>query len=140
MPGLRRRPQARRIRFRAKELCPPPAQRPQGHEPDTLFVNITPAKPIKHFTAYDPVAKWTIGRVAGQASATRAKSLLAKSLLAKLLAEAPFPIGGIQVDGGSEFNSVFETECQARGLELLVLPPKWPGLNGGGERAQSTWR
>jgi hypothetical protein len=50
------------------------------------------------------------------------------------------PIRGIQVDGGAEFKSVFEAECQARGLELFVLPPKWPDLNGGVERAQSTWR
>ncbi len=31
---------------------------------DTLFVNVRPDEAIKHFTAYDPVAKWTIGRVA----------------------------------------------------------------------------
>jgi len=46
---------------------------------------------------------------------------------------------GIQVDGGSEFKSVFETEYQARGLELF-LPPKRPDLDGCVERAQSTWR
>lgn len=142
VPVLRRRPAARRIRFTAKERY---ARRlPKGRKAkspgelvqiDTLFVNIRPDKPVKHFTAYDPIAKWTIGRVSTQASATSAKSLLDK-----LLAEAPFPIGGIQVDGGSEFKSVFETECQARGLELLVLPPKRPDLNGCVERAQSTWR
>ena len=92
-------------------------------------------RPIKRFTAYDPVAKWTIGRVSTQASAASARSLLDK-----LLAEAPFPIRGIQVDGGREFKSVFEAECRARGLELSVLPPKRPDLNGGVERAQSTWR
>lgn len=32
---------------------------------------------------------------------------------------------------GSEFKSVFELECEARGLELFVLPPKRPDLNGG---------
>jgi putative transposase len=102
---------------------------------DTLFVNIRPDKPIKHFTAYDPVAKWTIGRVSGQASASSAKSLLDK-----LIDEAPFAVRGIQVDGGAEFKSVFEAQCQARGLELFVLPPKRPDLNGCVERAQSTWR
>src|ERR1700724_3947979 len=55
-------------------------------------------------------------------------------------AEAPFAVRGIQVDGGAEFKSVFEAECQARGLELFVLPPKRPDLNGCVERAQSTWR
>lgn len=142
VPILRRKPAARRIRFTAKERY---ARRlPKGRKAkspgelvqiDTLRVNIRPDKPIKHFTAYDPVAKWTIGRVAGEANATSAKSLLDK-----LLAQAPFPIRGIQVDGGSEFKSVFEAECQARGLELFVLPPKRPDLNGCVERAQSTWR
>ena len=51
-----------------------------------------------------------------------------------------FRVSGIQVDGGAEFKSVFEAECQARGLELFVLPPKRPDLNGCVERAQSTWR
>jgi putative transposase len=142
VPLLRRRPAAKRIRFTAKERY---ARRlPKGRKAkspgelvqiDTLFVTIRPGKPIKHFTAYDPIAKWTIGRGCRQASA-----ISAKSLLAKLLAEAPFPSRGIQVDGGSEFKSVFEQECQARGLELFVLPPKRPDLNGCVERAQSTWR
>jgi putative transposase len=142
VPVLRRRPAAKRIRLRAKERY---ARRlPKGRKAkspgelvqiDTLFVNLRPDKPVKHFTAYDPIAKWTIGRVSTQASATSAKSLLDK-----LLIEAPFPIRGIQVDGGAEFKSVFEAECQARGLELFVLPQKRPDLNGGVERAQSTWR
>ena len=61
-------------------------------------------------------------------------------MLDKLIDEAPFAIRGIQVDGGAEFKSVFEAECQARGLELFVLPQKRPDLNGCVERAQSTWR
>jgi len=44
----------------------------------------------------------------------------------------------IQVDGGSEFESVFEKECQARGIRLFVLPPRSPKLNGGVERAHRT--
>lgn len=142
VPILRRRPAAKRIRLTAKERY---ARRlPKGRKAkspgelvqiDTLFVNVRPDRAIKHFTAYDPIAKWTIGRVSTQASATSAKSLLDK-----LIDEAPFAIRGIQVDGGSEFKSVFEAECQARGLELFVLPPKRPDLNGCVERAQSTWR
>jgi len=142
VPLLRRRPAARRFRFTTKERY---ARRlPKGRKAqspgelvqiDTLFVNIRPDKPIKHFTAYDPVAKWTIGRVAGSASAAAAKALLDK-----LIAEAPFPVRGIQVDGGSEFMAEFEAECRARKLELCVLPPKRPDLNGCVERAQSSWR
>ena len=50
----------------------------------------------------------------------------------------PFPIKAIQVDGGSEFEAVFEEECQQRGIKLFVLPPRSPKLNGGVERAHRT--
>jgi len=50
----------------------------------------------------------------------------------------PFPIRAIQVDGGSEFQDVFEEECQRRGIKLFVLPPRSPKLNGHVERAQRT--
>jgi hypothetical protein len=33
-------------------------------------VNIRPGRAIKHFTAYDPVAKWTLGHVSTAASAS----------------------------------------------------------------------
>ena len=117
VPILRKRPAARRIRCTAKERY---ARRlPKGRKAkspgelvqiDTLFVNVRPDKPIKHFTAYDPMAKWTIGHVAGKASAESAKALLDK-----LLREAPFPVRGIKVDGCSEFKSVFEAEGRGRG-------------------------
>ena len=142
VPVLRRRPAARRFRFSARERY---ARRlPKGRKArspgelvqiDTLFVNVRLDAAIKHFTAYDPVAKWTIGRVAKSASAASATALLDK-----LIAEAPFRVRGIQVDGGSEFMAEFEAQCQARKLELLVLPPKRPDLNGCVERAQATWR
>jgi hypothetical protein len=51
-----------------------------------------------------------------------ASATSAKSLLDKLLIEAPFPVRDIQVDDGSEFKSVFEQECEKRGLELFMLP------------------
>lgn len=44
----------------------------------------------------------------------------------------------MQVDGGSEFQAQFETECQRRGIRLFVLPPRSPKLNGHMERAQRT--
>jgi transposase InsO family protein len=142
VPLLRRKPGGRRWRFTHKHRH---ARRlPKGLKPsrpgelvqiDTLFVNIRPDRPIKHFTAYDPVAKWTTGRVAGRASAASASALLEK-----LIAEAPFPISGIQVDGGSEFRAEFEAACLARQLPLFVLPPKRPQLNGAVERNQGAWR
>lgn len=54
----------------------------------------------------------------------------------KLIAVESFPISGLQVEGGAKFKSVFDAECEARGLELFVLPPKRPDLNGCIERAQ----
>ena len=96
---------------------PAPRQAPaQGHEPirpgelvqiDTLFVNVAPDKAVKHFTAYDPVAKWTVALVAGRATAR-----CAAALLDKLIAEVPFLIEGIQVDGGLQFQAQFEDACQ----------------------------
>jgi putative transposase len=44
----------------------------------------------------------------------------------------------IQVDGGSECKSVFEAECQARGIKRNVLPPRSTKLNGVVERANRT--
>ena len=48
------------------------------------------------------------------------------------------PVRAIQVDGGSEFQAVFEEACQARGIPLFVLPPRSPKLNECVERAQRT--
>ena len=141
-PVLRRRPGQRRFRFTqpqryARRLAKGRKAATPGElvQIDTLFINIRPDKPIKHFTAYDPVAKWTCGHVATQASATAAKTLLDK-----LIATAPFRVKGIQVDGGSEFMSVFEDHCRDKQIELVVLPPKRPDLNECVERAQSSWR
>jgi putative transposase len=103
---------------------------------DTLFIiTIRPDDAIKHITAYDPAAKWTAAHVARYL-----KSSGPKAFLDKIIETAPFKISGIQVDGGSEFKSIFEEECQRRGLELFLLPPRRPDLNGCVERAQATWR
>ena len=51
----------------------------------------------------------------------------------KLVAESPFRITSIQVDGGSEFMAEFEQEAQKLGITLYVLPPKRPQYNGGVE-------
>lgn len=142
VPTLRRKPGGRRFRLTGRELHTPLL--PKGMKPtrpgelvqvDTLFVNVAPSKAVKHFTAYDPVATWTVGLVAGRATAA-----CATALLNKLLAEAPFPVSGIQVDGGSEFRADFEQACQDLKLNLFVLPPKRPQLNGCVERAQGSWR
>src|SRR3954467_2235373 len=113
IPTLRRRPGGRRFRIigqtrHAKRLPKGMRATRPGElvQVDTLFVTTAPGRAVKHFTAYDPVAKWTVGLVA-----RRATALCATALLDKLAAEAPFPIAGIQVDGGSEFRAEFEKAC-----------------------------
>jgi len=141
VPTLRRRPAGRRFRLMARGHA---RRLPKGMKPtrpgelvqiDTLFVNLAPGRAVKHFTAYDPVAKWTLATIAGRATAQ-----CARTILDKLLAEAPFQIAGVQVDGGSEFRAQFEDACRDNGLALYVLPPKRPQLNGHVERAQAAWR
>ena len=141
VPTLRKKPGGRRFRIIGKRHA---RRLPKGLKPsrpgeivqvDTLFLNIRPEKPIKHFTAYDPVAKWTVAGVSGRATAN-----LAAGFLDKLLADMPFKVTGIQVDGGSEFRADFETACQIKGLNLYVLPPKRPQLNGAVERCNGSCR
>jgi len=52
----------------------------------------------------------------------------------------PFPIRSIQVDGGSEFMSVFEQACAKKAIPLFVLPPYSPQLNGTVERCNGTFK
>jgi putative transposase len=100
---------------------------------DTLDLRPLPGVVLKHFTAHDVVSKWNVVSVNRQASAATAAHFL--DILKDRM---PFPIRAIQVDGGSEFESIFEQECQQRGIRLFVLPPHSPKLNGGVERAHRT--
>jgi len=140
IPALRRRPYARRWtakrRF-ARRLPRDLAVSEPGAlvQLDTVFVNLTPTKAIKHFTAYDPIAKWTVGKAFNRATAQAAAAFLDK-----VLADMPFPVKAIQVDGGSEFMAEFEAACQAKGVALYVLPPRRPQMNGAVERCNGAWR
>ena len=100
---------------------------------DTLDVRPLPGVVIKHFTAHDVISKWNVVGVYSQATATNAVHFL--DTLEKRM---PFPVKAIQVDGGSEFEAIFEEVCQRRGIKLFVLPPRSPKLNGGVERAHRT--
>ena len=102
---------------------------------DTVYITLAPGKHVKHFTGYDPVAKWTVAKAFERATATSAALFLDK-----LQADMPFPVRGIQVDGGSEFMAQFEEACEARQIKLYVLPPKSPEINGAVERCNSSWR
>ena len=98
---------------------------------DTVFVQTAPERHIKHFDAYCPVAKWTVAKAFRRATASAAAQFLDK-----VQAEMPFPVRGIQIDGGSEF----EKACADRGITLYELPPKRPQLNGAVERCNAAWR
>lgn len=140
VPNLRRRPRAhrwsakRRFAMRLPRDLKP--DKPGGLiQIDTLFVNIAPDKAVKHFTAYCPVAKWTVGKAFNRATAAAASAFLDK-----VIADMPFPIEAIQVDGGSEFKAEFELACQHKGIRLYELPPKRPQINGAVERCNGAWR
>jgi len=100
---------------------------------DTLDLRPLPGVVLKQFTARDVVSRWDVLMAASQASAHSASRFLDV-----FQERMPFPIRAIQVDGGSEFQAVFEEACQRRGIRLFVLPPRSPKLNGHVERANRT--
>ena len=100
---------------------------------DTLDIRPLPGLVLKHFTARDVISRWDVIEVHSRATATTAAHFLDA-----LKERAPFPIRAIQVDGGLEFEAVFEEECQRRNIRLFVLPPRSPKLNGYAERGHRT--
>ena len=102
---------------------------------DTLSIRFPSNRSVKRFTAVDRCSRWGLGMAASRTTAASAKRFLDR-----LIEEAPFPIGAIQVDGGSEFMADFEQACNDREIELCVLPPRSPKLNGRVERLQATYR
>jgi transposase InsO family protein len=100
---------------------------------DTLDIRPLPGVVLKHFTARDVVSRWDVVEVYSVATARTASDFLDA-----IKERSPFPIRAIQVDGGSEFMGQFETACQGSDLQLFVLPPRSPKLNGHVERAQRT--
>jgi putative transposase len=99
---------------------------------DTLDVR-GPGFIYKHFSLVDCVSRYGLVALRGRATA-----LTAKESLEMMLQRSPFDIKAIQVDGGSEFMAEFEEFCQQREIQLFVLPPRSPKLNGQVERSQRT--
>jgi putative transposase len=99
------------------------------------LVNTAPDKAIEHFTAYDPIAKWTVAKALNRATAASAAIFLDK-----LVRDMPFKVEAIQVDGGPEFMADFEQACHDEAIRLYVLPPKCPQMNGAVERCNAAWR
>ena len=105
------------------------------HMPDR-HVNITVNQiGVKHFQAWDPITKSVHAQLYAKATA---KSSV--KFLDELQGALGFPIRSIQVDGGSEFMSLFEDACKEKEIPLYVLPPKSPQKNGGVERMNRTMR
>lgn len=113
VPTLRRKPGGHRFRLNGKRYAkrlPKDLKltRPgQIVQIDTVSVGLAPGRAIEHFTAYCPVAKWTVAGVAGRATAQPAASFLDK-----VLSQMPFKVSGVQVDGCSEFMAGFEQACR----------------------------
>jgi len=100
---------------------------------DTLDVRPLPDVLLKRFTAHDVILRWNV-----VGAYTRATANTATDFLDRIQERMPFPVEAIQVDGGAEFEAIFEEGCQKRDIKLFVLPPRSPKLNGAVERAHRT--
>ena len=100
---------------------------------DTLDVRPLPGIGFKQFTARDVISRWDVVGVSSNASATSAARFI-ESIRERM----PFEVKALQIDGGSEFQGVFEEACEQYGIKLFVLPPRSPKLNGYVERANRT--
>jgi putative transposase len=140
--GELREPKRRNISAKRKSRRPYGVRKPRDYmaqrpgdlvEVDTLDIRPFPWITLKQFTARDVISRWDVIEVRGRATATTAKEFIET-----LEQRMPFRVKALQVDGGSEFYSDFEEECQRRKIQLFVLPPKSPKLNGCVERAHRT--
>jgi transposase InsO family protein len=102
---------------------------------DTVDYRPVPSTVLKQFTFIDVHSRYLATFGASNATAHSARRALISAL-----ERFPFHVRAIQVDGGSEFMSVFEDACRELGLDLFVLPPRSPKLNGRVERANRTTR
>lgn len=104
-------------------------------EVDTVDLRPLPGVVLKHFTARDIVSRWDVLGIF-----TRATANTAAQFLDAIQERSPYEVKAIQVDGGSEFKAEFEAGCQERRIQLFVLPPRSPKLNGCVERGNRTHR
>ncbi len=137
-------PRMTRLRPSARHPRPYAVRQPKDHrveqpgdlvQVDTMHLTPLPGVERRQFTAVDVVSRHGVVEVRGVATAGTATAFLDA-----LQARMPFPGKAIQVDGGSEFKAAFETACQDRGIQLFVLPPRSPKLNGRVERLNRTFR
>ena len=102
---------------------------------DHMSIHVNGLGARKQFNAICPITKFIV-----QKNYRQATSHTAEDFLKIIIQKMPFPILSIQVDGGSEFMSVFEQTCAEKVIPLFVLPPYSPQLNGGVERCNGTFR
>lgn len=100
---------------------------------DTLDIRPIAGVVLKQFTARDVISKWDVIE-----ARYRATAKTAREFIDTLQRRMPFPIKAIQVDGDSVFYADFELACKEKNIQLFVLPPKSPKLNGSVERANRT--
>ena len=141
--GILREPVRNHISARKRSRNRPYAVRqPKGYvaklpgdiiQVDTMDVRPLPGVIFKHFAARDVISRWDVIEASTSATATAAARFI-QSIIKRM----PFTVRAIQVDGGSEFQSVFEETCQQLGIRLFVLPPRSPKLNGRVERSNRT--
>jgi len=102
---------------------------------DTLKLQLISGDVRYHFSARDVISRWDSAR-----AFRRQTSFAAARFLEYLETKFPFKIKAIQIDGGSEFMKDFEEAVQDRQIQLFVIPPRSPKLNGYVERANRTHR
>lgn len=135
-------PKRKAISARRRMQRPYAARKPKDYIPkepgdivqvDTLDIRPLPGIVLKQFTARDVVSKWDVVE-----ARSRAAAKTSSEFIETLQRRMPFKIKAIQVDGGSEFCSDFEYPCKEKGINLFVLPPRSPKLNGCVERSNRT--
>jgi transposase InsO family protein len=102
-------------------------------EIDATPIEVLPGLRRIHFTARDVVSRKDV-----LAAYDRQTSRAAARVLREAFGRFGFPVRAIQIDGGSEFKAAFEAACAELRINLFVLPPHSPRLNGHVERAHRT--
>jgi len=100
---------------------------------DTLDIRPLPGVAFKQFTARDIISRWDVLGTSRNATSTSAANFIDT-----IRERMPFEVKVLQIDGGSEFQGIFEEVCKQYGIKLFVLPPRSPKLNGYVERANRT--
>lgn len=78
---------------------------------------------VKDFKAVCPQSKYL-----AQGARSRAAADIARAFSLRVIEQMPFPLPGVQMDGGSEFLADFERACQELHIQLFALPPRRPQI------------